>query len=261
MGQEDQRQEEQRLEDTQSLPPVQEDGEMIQPPFPQQGRSARELDRLPLEREKKTTAKHSGKRVLLLLAVFLFALFCGFLLAGYAREHSQAEETRIQQAQALRQKQQALEAEENSLLQKRKQLEQERQELEKRRQELAQEFQRAQGRNDQLAAEAPDSTFGQLLDKVTGKEKERQEAIQKNKQQQAQAVSDADSIDQSIADAQAMLEDVNSKLETVAAMKREADQMKAKVEAAYEENKDVIDTALYYASDGLKLMDGLLQKE
>ena len=92
---------------------------------------------------------------------------------------------------------------------------------------------------------------------ITGKAKERQDAIQENKQRQAQAASDADSIDQSIADAQEMLEEVNSKLETVAEMKREADQMKSKVEAAYEENKDLIDTILYYASEGLKSMQGL----
>lgn len=248
----------QRLEDTQSLPPVSEEDEIIQPPFPQQSRGVRELERLPLEREKKTPARHFRRPAFLVLAVFLFALFCGFLLAGYARDRSeQAEKARIQQAQALEQKQRKLEAEESSLIQKRKQLEQERKDLEKRRQEIAQDYDRAQKRNDQLSAEAPDSALGHFFDKITGKEKERKDAIQENKQQQAQAVSDADSIDQSIADAQEMLEEVNSKLETVAEMKREAEQMKSKVEAAYEENKDLIDTILYYASEGLKSMQGL----
>ncbi|MBQ1509430.1 MAG: hypothetical protein IIZ54_00845, partial [Selenomonadaceae bacterium] len=203
-------------------------------------------------------ARHFRRPAFLVLAVFLFALFCGFLLAGYARDRSeQAEKARIQQAQALEQKQRKLEAEESSLIQKRKQLEQERKDLEKRRQEIAQDYDRAQKRNDQLSAEAPDSALGHFFDKITGKEKERKDAIQENKQQQAQAASDADSIDQSIADAQEMLEEVNSKLETVAEMKREADQMKSKVEAAYEENKDLIDTILYYASEGLKSMQGL----
>ncbi|MBQ7478280.1 MAG: hypothetical protein IJT01_05190 [Selenomonadaceae bacterium] len=259
MQKEDPGQAQRRLEDTQSLPPVSEDEEIIQPPFPQQSRSVRELERLPLEGEKKTPARHFRKRhAFLILAVFLFALFCGFLLAGYAMERSeQAEKARIQQALALEQKQKQLEAEESSLIQKRKQLEQERKDLEKRRQEIAQDFDRAKKKNDQLSAEAPDSALGHFFDKITGKEKERKEAIQENKQRQAQAVSDADSIDQSIADAQEMLEEVNSKLETVAEMKREADQMKAKVEAAYEENKDLIDTILYYVSEGLKSVNSV----
>ncbi len=258
MQKEDPGQVQRRLEDTQSMPPVSEEDENIQPPFPQQPRNVRELERLPLEREKKPPAKNFKRHAFLILAVFLFALFCGFLLAGYAMDRSeQAEKARIQQAQALEQKQRKLEAEESSLIQKRKQLEQERKDLEKRRQEIAQDYDRAKKRNDQLSAEAPDSALGHFFDKITGKEKERKDAIQENKQRQAQAASDADSIDQSIADAQEMLEEVNSKLETVAEMKREADQMKSKVEAAYEENKDLIDTILYYASEGLKSMQGL----
>ena len=88
------------------------------------------------------------------------------------------------------------------------------------------------------------------MDKVTGKEADRNQQVKENKDISAQADTDVAKLKQSIAEAQNMLDDVDAKLDTVAEMQQEAGKIKAKAESAYAENKDIIDKAVYYARTG-----------
>ena len=244
-----------KLEDTQSL---------SLPPFQPREHRVRELERLDLEpassaREGK---RSGGKKVLLLAAGFLGMLFLGFFLAGYVADRSeQAENERRHQMQLLQTRQKQLAAQAEELQQERQKLQSEKNQLEKRKQELAGEKSRLDGIHEKMQEENHSSPVGKFFDKLSGKEKERSQAMEENRRQRQQAARDADSVDQSIAEAQELLDDVNAKLDTLASMKQEADNMKQQMESAYAENKDVIDAVASYAIEGAKILRYFLDAE
>lgn len=263
MNEQGQRSEEERKFDTQPLPRV-GDTEEIQPPFPQQAgenftmgaRSVRELppERIPprhSQKEKPGFFTAGKKRGLLLAACFGVALLGGFMLAGYSQDQSEAKQNqhKIEQQQ-MQAREQKLADQEADLKARRQELERQKKELQARERELEDKSSRAKGRNEEINNNAPDSTLGKLVDKVTGKEAKRKEQLQENERVSAQADSDVAKLKQSIAEAQSMLDDVDAKLDTVAEMQQEASKIKAKAESAYAENKDVIDRAVYYARTG-----------
>ena len=261
MGEPVQRSAEERKFDTQPLPRV-GGTEEIQPPFPHQNeemgsRSVRELppEKLPPHKEKPPVKKGfftaGKKRGLLLAACFSAALLGGFMLAGYSQDKSEAKQNQQQlERQQMQAKEKKLADQEADLKARRQELERQKKELQAREKELEDKSSRAKGRNEEIESNAPGSSLGKLVDKVTGKEAKRKEQLQENEKISAQADSDVAKLKQSIAEAQSMLDDVDAKLDTVADMQQEASRIKAKAESAYAENKDVIDKAVYYARTG-----------
>ena len=114
------------------------------------------------------------------------------------------------------------------------------------------------GRNEQLDEEGSNSTIGKLFDKVTGKTKAREQAAQQNAVQGSQASDEAASVRQSIDQAQAMINDVDSKLDSVGEMKQQASKVKDAASAAYAEHEGTIQQVLYYAGQGVDLLKGWL---
>ena len=76
--------------------------------------------------------------------------------------------------------------------------------------------------------------------------------------QGAKASADADSVKQSIADAQTMINEVDAKLDDVGAMKQQAVKVKDAASSAYAEHAGTIQTVLHYAGEGVQLLKGLL---
>lgn len=260
------------LEDTQSLPSLSEDTEEIKPAFPKPvGRSGgvRELSADPIEADKpnkhpKKGKKNSGglKKLLLLGAGFLFALTLGFALAGWFQDQSAAKEQQRQEQEAqLLAKEQKLLEQEADLKEERERLTRQKQALEARRQEVAEKNARLQGQNDRLTEESQKPGLGRLLDKMTGKEQERREALEENNRQSAQLDDEAASVRQSIAQAQAMLEELDQRIDDVQAMQREAGKLRDKVESAYEENRGAVDQVVYYVQQGAEMLQGLLDNK
>lgn len=242
-----------RLYDTKPLPRIEEGAEA---PTARQ-RSVRELppqEILPPRQEmkKKTGFFTTGrKRALLLGAGFAAALAIGFMLAGYSQEQSAERQNQQKlEQQQMKDREQKLASQEAELKAQRETLERQKQELQARERELEDRSSRAKGRNEAIKEEASGSALGKLVDKVTGKEAQREAQVKENKDISAQADSDVAKLKQSIAEAQAMLDDVDAKLGTVAEMQQEAGRIKAKAESAYAENKDIIDKAVYYARTG-----------
>lgn len=255
------------MHDTQPLPRIEVDEEdNIQPAFPQrnavgEGKSGvRELEPERISSRQSLKRKSSfftagKKRGLLLAVVFAAALLGGFMLAGYSQDQSEARQNQHQlEQQKMQEREQKLANQEADLKARRQELERQKQELQQRERELEDKSSRARGRNEQLADSAPDSTFGKLVDKVTGKEAKRQGQLKENEKIAAQADGDVAKLKQSIAEAQNMLDDVDAKLDTVAEMQQEANRLRAKAESAYAENKDTIDKAVYYAKSGADLL-------
>ena len=130
--------------------------------------------------------------------------------------------------------------------------------MEARKEALAKEENRLTGKTEQLYADKSDSFFGRLLDKVTGKEKERQESIIENERQKEAAIKDGDEADRALKNAREALDEVNEKLAAAQEMKKDLDTVKRQVEAAYVENKDPIDAAVYYIKSGAKAVKELV---
>lgn len=252
-----------KLDDTQSLPPLTDAAgkDPIRQPFPQKNGDVRQLrPAAGAQEERHGWLTPKRKKAILLCAGFLIALFAGFAIAGYRQDQADlAANERQYQAQEMKDRQQKLDQQEKDLQQKRQQLEQQKKELEQQKRSLQQDSDRLAGRQEQMAADdASSSTVQKILDKVTGKEADRQKAAQSAQQQQSQNTSSTDAVNQSLADAQTMLDDVNAKLSDVEAMKGEASKMKEKAETAYDENKDAIDTALYYVKQGASMALNML---
>ena len=256
------------LEDTQSLPRLSEDTEEIKPAFPKPvGRSegVRELAGDPMEsggphKPPRKGKKSSGvlKKILLLGAGFLLALTLGFALAGWSQDQSAAKEQ--QEAQLMAREQKLLE-QEADLKEERERLTRQKQALEAHRQEVAEKSARLQGQNDRLTEEGQKPGLGRLLDRMTGKEQERREALEANNRQSAQLDDEAASVKQSIVQAQAMLEELDQRIDDVQAMQREAGKLRDKVESAYEENRGTVDQVVYYVQQGAEMLQGLLDNK
>lgn len=248
-------------------PVLRVDETMLQPAEPQRG-SVRELS--PLDEAggqgkpdgkngKKPRFTKKQKRAMLLAAGFFLAIFCGFLVSGYLHDKQQAAENSKVQATQMELKQKDLAKQENDLKAQRERLEKEKKALEAKQQELQQKSERMNGRNEQIADEGnSQSVVGKLMDKVTGKDKEREQAARQNTAQGAQASADAASVQQSIADAQSMINDVDSKLNDVGAMKQQATKVKDAAVNAYAEHEGTIQTVLYYAGEGVRALKGFL---
>ena len=82
--------------------------------------------------------------------------------------------------------------------------------------------------------------------------------VEENNRQSAQLDDEAASVKQSIAQAQAMLENLDQRIDDVQAMKREAEGLRSKVESAYEENRGTIDQVIYYVQQGADMLQKLL---
>lgn len=253
------------MSDTQSMPAIEDE---IQPPFPRRsGGSIRELPPEPFVNQ--SAGKHppdpggsSGKiKYLLLLAGFLLALFMGFALAGFLQDESEARGLeKARQEQQMADRERKLADQEETLREERRRLEEQKQALEARQKELSEESSRLKGRNEQLREESQAGGVDKLLDKVTGKDKQRARAARENEQQSAKLDSDTAEVRQSIQQAQQMLDDVDEKLDDLEAMQKEAKRIRGQVENAYTENKDSIDKFIYYAQQGAGFVLRLLQK-
>ncbi len=213
------------------------------PPLPRE-KIAGEEQRQGSPLSKKKNSKR--KRRLLLAGGFLLALFCGFMISGYYHDQQQmAENDKAYQTHQLQQQKQ--------------ELEKEKKDLETKRRELQARSDRLNGRNEQMSADdSSASTVSRLWNKVTGKSAERQQEARSNTDKSSKAASAAGTVSQSIDEAQAALDDVNSKLDNLNEVRQQASKVKDAAASAYSEHADVVDKALYYASQGVNMMKSLL---
>ena len=248
-----------RMDDTQPVPRV--DETMVQAPLVPKNGTVRELDPMPEKKdeyEKKSRFTKKQKRAMWLAGGFFVALFCGFLISGYLHDKQQTAENNKVQATQMQLKSAELARQETDLKAQRDRLEKEKKELEEKQRSLQQTADRMAGRNEQLDEEGSNSTIGKLFDKVTGKTKAREQAAQQNAVQGSQASDEAASVRQSIDQAQAMINDVDSKLDSVGEMKQQASKVKDAASAAYAEHEGTIQQVLYYAGQGVDLLKGWL---
>ena len=240
--------------------------EYIQPPFPQ--KRARELKRLPPDmfdspptQKNSATNRNSLRFTRLLRGILLAAALClaavvGFFAAGVVRENSSdVINDRENQRRVIVEQQRAVEAEAESLLAEKKRLELEKELLEAKKQSLEKEASRLKGKHEQLFAEEEansDSFIGSLLDKVTGRNVQRREEMERTAKEKDAATKDGDEADRALQEAQDTLDDINRKLAEARALKKDIDSVREEIESAYAENKDTFDAIVYYTKAGVR---------
>ena len=253
-----------KLDDTQELPPLSQDASSI---FSRQG-TVRELPPLTSKMEnQRVDAAESGNRRqsrfrkgLIFAACFAVALFGGVLLSDMFRNHEQALEDGRKETQQVEMRQQELAAREDSLKKQRASIAEQKRALEEKELELERKAQRAAGRTERIEQEKDKGTVvGGWVDKVTGKEKERKEANEKNVAEIQQTNLDIASVQQSIKDAQAVLDEVDKQLDNVNEMKDQADRLKTVAQDTYEKNQGTISQIFHYVNEGADMLRQILR--
>ncbi len=253
-----------KLDDTQELPPLSQDASSI---FSRQG-TVRELPPLTSKMEnQRVDAAESGNRRqsrfrkgLIFAACFTVALFGGVLLSDMFRNHEQALEDGRKEAQQVEMRQRELAAREDSLKKQRASIAEQKRALEEKELELERKAQRAAGRTERIEQEKDKGTVvGGWVDKVTGKEKERKEANEKNVAEIQQTNLDIASVQQSIKDAQAVLDEVDKQLDNVNEMKDQADRLKTVAQDTYEKNQGTISQIFHYVNEGADMLRQILR--
>ena len=253
-----------KLDDTQELPPLSQDASSI---FSRQG-TVRELPPLTSKMEnQRVDAAESGNRRqsrfrkgLIFAACFTVALFGGVLLSDMFRNHEQALEDGRKEAQQVEMRQRELAAREDSLKKQRASIAEQKRALEEKELELERKAQRAAGRTERIEQEKDKGTVvGGWVDKVTGKEKERKEANEKNAAEIQQTNLDIASVQQSIKDAQAVLDEVDKQLDNVNEMKDQADRLKTVAQDTYEKNQGTISQIFHYVNEGADMLRQILR--
>lgn len=253
-----------KLDDTQELPPLSQDVSSI---FSRQG-TVRELPPLTSKMEnQRVDAAESGNRRqsrfrkgLIFAACFAVALFGGVLLSDMFRNHEQALEDGRKEAQQVEMRQRELAAREDSLKKQRASIAEQKRALEEKELELERKAQRAAGRTERIEQEKDKGTVvGGWVDKVTGKEKERKEANEKNAAEIQQTNLDIASVQQSIKDAQAVLDEVDKQLDNVNEMKDQADRLKTVAQDTYEKNQGTISQIFHYVNEGADMLRQILR--
>ena len=253
-----------KLDDTQELPPLSQDASSI---FSRQG-TVRELPPLTskMENQRVDDAESGNRRQsrfrkgLIFAACFTVALFGGVLLSDMFRNHEQALEDGRKEAQQVEMRQRELAAREDSLKKQRASIAEQKRALEEKELELERKAQRAAGRTERIEQEKDKGTVvGGWVDKVTGKEKERKEANEKNVAEIQQTNLDIASVQQSIKDAQAVLDEVDKQLDNVNEMKDQADRLKTVAQDTYEKNQGTISQIFHYVNEGADMLRQILR--
>ena len=200
------------------------------------------------------------RKGLIFAACFTVALFGGVLLSDMFRNHEQALEDGRKEAQQVEMRQRELAAREDSLKKQRASIAEQKRALEEKELELERKAQRAAGRTERIEQEKDKGTVvGGWVDKVTGKEKERKEANEKNVAEIQQTNLDIASVQQSIKDAQAVLDEVDKQLDNVNEMKDQADRLKTVAQDTYEKNQGTISQIFHYVNEGADMLRQILR--
>lgn len=269
------------LEDTQPMEPIAAPDASEEPTqFIRRGH-VRELDPVEIKRQQsdyQRTAEvysqedyaptpkkqHKGSNNILLKAfvlctVFLFAMLSGFMISGYQQDKALKEANVKNQQLAAQQQYDSSNNQIQDLEMQRRDLEDKIAALESRQKEAQSKVDKLKGANEQLDKEKKDkSAVEKVLDKATGKAGKQKAEAENNARQQQEAAQELQEIGNALENAQATVHEVNSRIDELEEAGNKALEMKAKAEAAYAENKDTIDSALYYLKLGAQAVGNAL---
>ena len=215
----------------------------------------------PQKPVESKASQGKGKMAALLVVGFVLAAFFGAALSGYMSEQ-QAKKDALdnQHQQATRQLQDA-DSQKQSLQQQKADLEEKYQDLLAQQKEAQSLADKLKGQQEQQSKTTQDkSAAGKVIDKITGDAGKQKKEAAETDAKASQAQQKLDELNQSVQAAGAAIDEVNAQMDNLDSMRQQAQSMKDSVSKAYNENKDVVDSLLYYASLGLESFKGLLTK-
>lgn len=213
------------------------------------------------ENVESKASQGKGKMAALLVVGFVLAAFFGAALSGYMSEQ-QAKKDALdnQHQQATRQLRDA-DSQKQSLQQQKADLEEKYQNLLAQQKEAQSLADKLKGQQEQQSKTTQDkSAAGKVIDKITGDAGKQKKEAAETDAKASQAQQKLEELNQSVQAAGAAIDEVNAQMDNLDSMRQQAQSMKDSVSKAYNENKDVVDSLLYYASLGLESFKGLLAK-
>ena len=217
---------------------------------------------VPPQKPVETTGSQGkGKMAALLVIGFVLAAFFGAALSGYMSEQ-QAKKDALdnQQQQAARQLRDA-DSQKQSLQQQKADLEEKYQNLLAQQKEAQSLADKLKGQQEQQSKTSQDkSAAGKVIDKITGDAGKQKKEAAETDAKASQAQQKLDELNQSVQAAGAAIDEVNAQMDNLDSLRQQAQSMKDDVSKAYNENKDMVDSLLHYASLGLESFKGLLAK-
>lgn len=251
------------LEHTQPLPRVSPDmdDQRTQLLNTKKVRELEPINNQPQKPVEATGSQGKGKMAALLVVGFVLAAFFGAALSGYMSEQ-QAKKDALdnQHQQATRQLRDA-DSQKQSLQQQKADLEEKYQDLLAQQKEAQSLADKLKGQQEQQSKTTQDkSAAGKVIDKITGEAGKQKKEAAETDAKASQAQQKLEELNQSVQAAGAAIDEVNAQMDNLDSMRQQAQSMKDSVSKAYNENKDVVDSLLYYASLGLESFKGLLAK-
>ena len=216
----------------------------------------------PSKEPVESTGYQGKKKMAALLAIgFVLAAFLGAALSGYMSEQqAQKDALDNQQQQASRQLRDA-ESQKKTLQQQKTDLEEKYQQLLAQQKEAQSLADKLKGQQEQQSKTTQDkSAAGKVIDKITGDAGKQKKEAAETDAKASQAQQKLDELNQSVQAASAAIDEVNAQMDNLDSVRQQAQSVKDDVTRAYNENKDLVDSLLYYASLGLESFKGLLVK-
>lgn len=199
-----------------------------------------------------------GRMIALLAAGFLGAAFLGAAVSGYLSEQQAKKAALDNQHLTASQQLQEADSQQAGLSQRRTELEAQYEQLlaqQKEAQSLADKLQGQQLQQEK--AQEDKSAAGKVLEKITGDAGRQKQQAADTAGQAAEAKQKLQTLNQSVQAASAAIDEVDAQLGRLESMRQQAKAVKADVDRAYSENKDMIDTVLHYAALGFDTFKGI----
>lgn len=231
------------------------------PPYNNQPYNNQSYNNQPQKPVASNGSQGKGKMAALLVVGFVLAAFFGAALSGYMSEQ-QAKKDALdnQHQQATRQLQDA-DSQKQSLQQQKADLEEKYQNLLAQQKEAQSLADKLKGQQEQQSKTTQDkSAAGKVIDKITGEAGKQKKEAAETDAKASQAQQKLEELNQSVQAAGAAIDEVNAQMDNLDSMRQQAQSMKEDVSKAYNENKDMVDSLLHYASLGLESFKGLLAK-
>lgn len=236
---------------TQFMPAVQE---------PQS--SFRELpqQKQPLNGNKKTSNDNKTprwKKWVMVIVLFFFSVISSFFLFGYFNDRQQiSENEQLRQIQSMREQEADIKKKKEELNREKENLEIEKKALEQRKKQLEAEAADAQKRNDEIKKKKDNaSAIDKVWDKVSGKEKKRQEEQKENTSNYDKAKNELKDVENALRQSAEIIHEVNEKVERLQEMQERVEKIQNEATELYESNAGIISKALYYFKEMTKIFE------
>ena len=248
--------------DTEKIPALADEKTQFMPAVQEQKSSFREL---PQQKKPPTGNKKplndnetpKWKKWVMVIVLFFFSVICSFFLFGYFNDRQQiSENEQLRQIQSMREQEADIKKKKEALSKEKENLEIEKKALEQRKKQLEAEAAGAKKRNDEIKKKTDNaSAIDKVWDKVSGKEKKRQEEQKENNTTYEKAQNELHDVENALRQSAEIIHEVNEKVQQLQEMQERVEKIQTEATELYESNASIISKALYYFKEMTKIFE------